>query len=92
MNNLEELQKKVDTLEKQIKLLTASSTIPFDVDKAFKTRLQIDSLAKITTSSKSASSEQIAVNSATSTPVMLSPDAFLQVTVSGTIYYIPVFT
>lgn len=88
----EELQKKIEVLEQEIQALKASSTIPFEVDTAFTDRLKLSTYSKVLLSSKSSSSEQIAVNSASSTPVLLGPDAFLQVTISGTIYYIPAFT
>lgn len=88
----EELQKKIEVLENEIASLKASSTIPFEIDKAFSDRFKLNSFSKVILSSKASNSEQIAVNSAGSTPVLLAPDAFLQVTISGTIYYIPAFT
>lgn len=84
------MENKILELEAKIKALEADSTIPYDVEQAFRGRLQISST--ITSSAKGATSETIAVNSATATLVQLAPDAFLQVTVGGGVKYIPIYT
>ncbi len=93
MNN-QELQQKIEELEKKVTLLEASATIPKPVEDAFRERLRLEIISSITASSKSNTSESQTVNEsgAGSYGVLKNPDAYVQVTISGTIYYIPVFT
>lgn len=103
----QKLQRQIDELQKQIDTLKSSTTIPFDIDGAFRKRLGIESLvtdreldAYIIASSKSASSENVtavtSVNFVAETvgtnTVLDNPDGFLQIVISGTTYYLPYFT
>lgn len=90
----QEMEKRILDLEKQMKELHASSSIPLEVDVAFKRRLGIADLSIIVVSSKGITTENQAVNEAgaASYSVLKAPDLFLQLRVSGTTYYIPVFT
>lgn len=90
----EQLQKQINDLTAKVRLLEAASTIPYSVDQAFRSRLEIGKLAKVTLSTKASNSEDQAVNEGGtgSYSVLKPPDGFAQVNVGGTIYYIPVFT
>jgi len=85
----EELQ-RLEILEAKIKALEADSTIPFDVEQAFRGRLRL--ITNPTASAKGATSETIPVNTAAGTLVQLAPDAFLETSINGTTYYIAVYT
>lgn len=88
----EQLQQRLEMLEAKIDLLYSSGNIPHDVEQAFRTRLQyerVDTLASISTSSKGATSENQAVNSYS---VLKAPDAFIEITISGAVKYVPIYT
>lgn len=91
---IEQLKIKLEQLEQEIRLLKSASTIPFDFEMALRERLNIGAFNTVTGSSKGATSENQSVNEAgvASYSVLKAPDAFLQVTVASTVYYIPVFT
>jgi len=90
----EEYKNRIEELERKFKALEAGGTLPKPVEDAIRERLRIDIISATTTSSKSTSSENQAVNEAgiATYSVLKTPDIFLQVTISGTIYYIPAFT
>ena len=92
MNEIELLKQKIKKLEDFNQSLMASSSIPLQLDQAFRARFV--SLGDITTSAKSASSENQAVSESGSSSysVLKPPDAFVQVTLNATVYYIPVYT
>lgn len=98
MNNTEEqvkiLQEKIVTLERRLNLLESTTTIPFSVEQAFRSRLEIDTLAQFEASAKSATSENQAVNEggSASYSVLKAPDGFRQNTSGGTTFYIPYYT
>lgn len=85
---------RLNKIEEELELLKSFTTIPFDVESAFRARLNINDLARIIVSTKSATSENQSVNESgvSSYSVLKAPDAFLQVQVSGSTYYIPIFT
>lgn len=89
-----ELLDKINDIQRQLDELKASSTIPLDVDAAFRSRFGIDSLSSLISSTKSATSENQAVNEggSASYSVLKAPDGFLQVQISGVTYFIPIFT
>lgn len=91
---MDPLEKRVEAVEKQLKDLNSFATIPFMVEGAFKERLKINLLAKIIVSTKGLTTENQAVNEAgaSSYSVLKPPDAWLQLTISGTTYNIPVYT
>lgn len=90
----EELQLKIESLEEKVRLLEASATIPKPVEDALRERFQLDLYAQLSTTTKTGSSEAQAVDEAGigTYSVLNVPDAFLQVSVLGTTYYIPVWT
>lgn len=89
----EQMMTELSAVRQELDSLKNASTIPYEYDASFRSRLGIDAFATgLTTSSKSATSETIAVNSGTSTLVQLAPDGFLRVTIDGTVYDIPAFT
>lgn len=86
-----ELKRQLDALLAWKASLEASYSIPLNIDQSFRARFLGNA---VNSSNKSASSENQAVNEGGSASynVLKSPDAFLQVTINNTIYYIPVFT
>lgn len=90
---MEELKQKIEELEKWKKSMEASHSIPLNIDQAFRARFK-DTGSILSASSKSASSENQVVDEGgvATYSVMKTPDAFLQVTISGAVKYIPIFT
>ena len=97
-NELEQLKRELQELKDWKKSLEASHSIPLNIHQAFTARFV--SAGSIRPSSKSASSENVtavvSVNFGAQTvgtnTVLDNPDAFLEVVVGNTTYYIPVFT
>lgn len=85
------LDQQLKELKQEFEKLTASSTIPYDVEQAFRTRLDDLSLK---VSSKSSSSENQAVNEGggASYNVLKNPDGFLELQKDSQVYYIPYFS
>ncbi len=90
----EELLKRIDELEKKFKSLEASASIPKSVEDALRERFRLEIISSISTSAKSSVSESQSVDEAGSATygVLKNPDAFLQVTIGGTIYYLSAWT
>lgn len=90
----EELQQKIEDLEKKLKLLEAGATLPKAVEDAIRERLRIDIISAISTSGKSSVSESQAVDEAgvATYNVLKNPDAYLQVVINGTTYYLSAWT
>jgi len=88
------LEKKLDSLEKKINSLDAFTTIPFNVEQAFRVRFGLDSFSSLSVSSKSATSENQVVNeSGSSTYTVLKlPDGFRDLIVDGTTLSFPYYT
>jgi len=91
---VEALQGEITALKEEVNALKASTTIPYDVEQAFRERFEIDSYASISISSKSATSENKAVNESGSASYSVAkpPDGFMQFTLNNTVYYFPYFT
>lgn len=90
MEDLEQIKKELEELKAWKKSLEFSHSIPLNIDQAFRERF----VSSLQTSTKVASSENQAVDEGgTDTySVLKPPDAFVQVRVSGNLYYVPVFT
>lgn len=88
----EELEKRVEKLEREVQSLRSFATIPFDIEKALDSRLGVTERSA-TLSSKGATSEDQAVDEAGSATynVLPSPDGFLVVTITGTSYFLPYY-
>lgn len=82
-----DLEQRVAALEALIQSMQHLHTAPQDFRKALTD-------AGLSVSSKGASTEDQAVNEggAAAYAVMGDPDGFLQVTIAGTIYYVPYFS
>lgn len=91
---INQLKRQVEDLTRQVENFSNSTKITFDDEQALRTRLRIDEFTPFTTSAKSASSENQAVNEAgmATYDVMKKPDGFIQVTIGANTYYIPYFT
>lgn len=85
------LEQRVMRLEKEDKKLRSSTTIPFDIDQAFRARLK--SITGLSVSSKGVNTEDQAVNEAgvAAYDVLGDPDGFLEINIGGTIYYLPYY-
>ena len=88
----EKLQRRIEKLEVFIASLQRSSSIPLAIDQSFRQRFPAGST--VSTSTKGATSENQAVDEggAATYSVLKPPDAFLQVSVGGTTYNLPVYT
>lgn len=86
-----EQQQQLSELIEFKKNLESSNSIPLAIDQSFRDRFQF---SVVSTSSKSATSENQAVNEGgvATYSVLKAPDAFLQVVIGGIIYYLPIFT
>lgn len=89
----EQLIKKIQELEEKVKALENSTTIPYPVEQAFRTRFQLADLTPLTSSSKAASTETQAVSEAGagSYSVAKPMDGFKELVVDGTTFYIPYY-
>lgn len=87
----EEERRQLQELIEFKKSLESETTIPFTVGEAFKIR--VGQSVGITSSSKTASSENQAVNEGGSASynVLKAPAGFVQVKVQGAIRYIPYY-
>lgn len=93
MNDIQSLIKRIDELENFI-LQHKVQQISYPVDD-ISIRIISDKISgTIASSIKGATSENQAVNEGGSSTysVIKAPDAFLQITINGVIYYIPAFT
>lgn len=86
---IKKLESEVEELRTMFLSLTNPASVSADVAKALGLRLGVP-----TSSSKGATSENQAVNEAGASAysVLKPPDAFLSIVISGTIYYVPVYT
>lgn len=91
---IKKLQDEVAQLRENLKKLENSTTIPLEVDAAFRGRLNLNSVARLSSSSKSASSENKAVNESGSSSysVLNPPDGFLQTKLNGSTIYLAYWT
>jgi len=85
------LEQRIERLEEENKKLRASTTIPFEIDSAFRTRFA-KSLG-LSVSAKGIDTEDRAVNESGSGSynVLKDPDGFLEVSIGAVIYYIPYY-
>lgn len=88
------VEQRINELQEEINKLKYSTTIPFDVEQAFRTRLRLDSVTNLATSAKSATSENQSVNEAGSGSysVLKAPNGFRQFSSGGTTFFIPYYT
>lgn len=88
-----QIQAQIDNLQEQLDMLKANATIPYEVEQAFRTRLNIESFTALAASSKTAVSETQAVNEAgtASYDVAKPMDGFRQVNIGGSTIYIPYY-
>ncbi len=93
---MEQILLKLAELENKVKALEAAATIPYEVDSAFRERFGLNRLdsTSLIASSKGATSENHAVNEAgiATYSVLGIPDGYLEVTVGGSVKYIPIYT
>lgn len=90
---MEELQKQINELREEIAKLKSSTTIPYDVEQSFRTRLRIENFAELGTSSKTVASETQAVNEAGTDnyDVAKPPVGFREFVSGGSVFYIPYY-
>lgn len=86
----EELNKRIEELEKFVENMQASFSLPLDVDRALVGRSFVKGLKK---STKAADSEDITINESGSgvKTVLDNPNGYLEVSIDGVMYYIPYF-
>lgn len=86
------VEQRITQLENEMRMLKAASTIPYDVEVAFKSRLKIGE-GELATSTKAASTESRTVNEAGTSSYSVSRlmDGFVQKNLLGTTIYIPYY-
>lgn len=86
------VEQRITQLENEMRQLRAASTIPYDVEVAFKSRLNIEQ-GELLTSTKAASTESKLVDEAGSSSYSVSKlmDGFVQKNLLGTTIYIPYY-
>lgn len=89
---MEQLQEQVNKLEEQWNSLTSTTTIPKEIDVAFRARLS-NIAQTISISGTSATAHNATVNESGSSTysVMAIPTGFLTITINGTARDIPYF-
>lgn len=86
------LEQRIEQLEQKIARMEAASDISNDQEQALRTRLQLDSVSRLSVSSKSTDSEDVTVTQGAGTATVLDdPDHFLKVTINNTTYHIPAY-
>lgn len=88
---LEQLKNELAELKQQFELLRSTTTIPYDIDRAFYERYKMVEFARLSPSSKSATSESQTVDEGgtASYAVLKNPDGFEQREVGGVLRYYP---
>ncbi|MFA6314983.1 MAG: hypothetical protein WC648_01255 [Candidatus Paceibacterota bacterium] len=89
-----QLARRVEVLERENRLLKSSKSIPLDIDQAFRARFLSDIPDPILANSKSASSENQVVDEGGSATysVLQPPDAFASTIIGTTTIYLPYYT
>jgi hypothetical protein len=89
-----DIEDKIADIQEQLNALKAATTIPYEIDQAFRTRFDIAALARLVPSTKTVASETQAVSEAGvgSYNVPKIFDEFRQFTIGGTTYYIGLYT
>jgi hypothetical protein len=87
----EELLARIVSLENYINSLKSASSIPLDVDSAFRERFTV---ASFTTGQKGADTEDVSIDEAGATvhTVLNDPTGFLTVTIEGVAYNVPYYS
>jgi hypothetical protein len=90
----EELQKRIEELERVVRLLSASSTIPLNIDNAFTARLEPKFARLLNQTLVEASDKAQEVNESGSNTYDVASlmDGFFEYHRDGTVYYIPYYT
>lgn len=89
---MENLQEQINKLEEQWNLLSSSTTIPKEIDAAFRARLKdISQTISISATSASAHNQSVNESGSGSYSVLGIPTGYLTVIVSGTPRDIPYF-
>ena len=89
---MENLQEQINKLEEQWNLLSSSTTIPKEIDAAFRARLKdISQTISVSGTSASAHNQSVNESGSGSYSVLGIPTGYLTVTVSGTPRDIPYF-
>lgn len=93
MNELQLLKQEVEALKAWKRSLESSHSIPLNIDQSFRARLIKNSGSLLTTSGKSATSENQGVNEsgALSYSVLGPPDKYVEITIGGVVNYIPAY-
>ena len=87
-----EEKQKLNEVYEFMQALKNSTTIPFEVDRAFRDRFRDILLLEV--SSKGVDTEDVTIDAGSINvyTAMDDPDGFIQTTLSGTTYYIPYFS
>jgi hypothetical protein len=88
------LEKRIEELERIVKALSSTTTIPFNIEKAFKARLGISSFSKVSIATDADPAQflrEVDESGASSYDVMAPPDEILRVKFDGLDYDIPAF-
>ena len=87
------LQKQIDGIQEQLDLLKNTTTIPLEVDTAFRDRLEIEQIKTITSTKTAASETQLVNESGTGSYNVAKPmDGFEERVMNGEKRYYPYYT
>jgi hypothetical protein len=94
MDELQLLRQEVMELRRELNSLKANTTIPQEIEQAFRARFLLDTYASLGPSSKTAASETQAVDEAgmATYSVAMPPNGFREFITGGTVLYIPYYT
>jgi len=86
---MDDLKKEVEELKAWKRSMESSRSIPLNVDQALRLRLSTNNLVL---STHSGETQAVDEGGASTYSVMKTADAFLEIKVDDTTYYVPVFT
>jgi len=92
MNDYEQLKRELEELQRWKKSLESSSSIPLNIDQAFRARFLTAPVIKVSAKGNNSEDRAVDEGGVATYNVLKEADDFLEVTVDNAIYYIPVYT
>ena len=88
-----DIQEQIADLQRQLDALKSATSIPYEIDQAFRNRFNLSSFASLAASSKAAGAENVGIDEAgvATHTVLGAPDGFRQFSVGGSTLHFPYF-